>query len=172
MEVEHYLKRFETWCVDTLLLFTVLTIFLFGHLYLENRVRKNGPHSKRGHQKIEKWKRLSVDAPPASCPPCHYFCPKDLLTLIDASMTYVKQFVRESVHRQTDRRTDGQTDGTENITSTAGAGGKNVNYLWPSLLYTSWRNILLHLVEQEINGKKDHLQVIDATCFLLLPTMS
>ena len=34
-----------------------------------------------------KWKRVSVDAPPASCPPCHYFCPKDLLTLIIASMT-------------------------------------------------------------------------------------
>ncbi len=28
-----------------------------------------------------KWKCLSVDAPPASCPPWQYFCPKDLLTL-------------------------------------------------------------------------------------------
>ncbi len=33
----------------------------------------------------DKWKRLSVDTPPASCPPCHYFCPKDLLTLIGTS---------------------------------------------------------------------------------------
>ncbi len=32
-------------------------------------------------------KTRSVDAPPASCPPCHYFCPKDLLTLIFASVT-------------------------------------------------------------------------------------
>ena len=56
---------------------------------------------------------------------CHYFCPKDLLTLIIASMT-------------SDRRTEGQmdrrTDGTENITSTADAGGKNV-------LSSKWWNV-------------------------------
>ncbi len=45
------------------------------------------------------WKPLSVDAPPASCPPCQYFCPKGLLILC----LYVKLCGCESVHRQTDR---------------------------------------------------------------------
>ena len=31
-----------------------------------------------------KWKRLSVDGPPASCPPCQYSCPIVLLTLISS----------------------------------------------------------------------------------------
>ncbi len=89
------------------------------------------------------WKRLSVDAPPASCPPCHYFCQKDLLTLIIASMTSQWRHMTScditSLHQfscqtdgQKDRRTDGQMDGTENIASTANAAG-NKESLGPSL---------------------------------------
>ncbi len=128
--------------------------------------------------KYDIWKRPSVDARPASCPPCHYFCPKDLLTLIvtshhssvtwhimskqselhtnfhllyaskitffwpwplTLSITLVQDIVQIhpsnnfcvrmsnglAVRASTDRRTEGQMDGTENITSTADAGGKN-----------------------------------------------
>ena len=54
------------------------------------------------------WKRLNVDAPPTSCPPCHYFCPEDLLM---SNGSAVRVFT--------------ETDGTENITLTADTGGKD-----------------------------------------------
>ncbi len=39
-------------------------------------------HMKEHTVYLSQWKRLSVDAPPAPCPPCQYFCPKVLLAVI------------------------------------------------------------------------------------------
>ncbi len=55
---------------------------------------------------------------------------------------HVKRFCPESVHRQTDIWTDLQTDGTENITSTADAGGKKQYDI--SVLET-WYNLVAAL---------------------------
>ncbi len=45
--------------------------------------RRGGGHWNfhASFRKHFRWKRLSVDAPPALCPPCQYSCPIDLLTL-------------------------------------------------------------------------------------------
>ncbi len=74
-----------------------------------------------------KWKRLSIDAPPATCV-VKFPRPKVLLPWwIDTHRRmdpYLKQFSRETTELQTDRHT--RTHRTDSITSTAEAGG---NYI-------------------------------------------
>ncbi len=57
--------------------------------------------------------------------PCKISCP------------YVKRFTCESAHRHTDRRTDTHTHGSDSMTSTANAGGNNVQSRYD--VWSRWR---------------------------------